>query len=220
MKNNAKTFRKKTSLSRFWYFEFLSLKDTLHQVCHLIFAISLKYILFSFCKWVSISSSLFPLQERTWLFFWTNLNSFIQGLFLEQNWISFTQGCFVLFLVELGTGDLRKKMYIFRIYIFTLRYFVRLEKTWFFIWINLNPFYPRMRSAKGIIDICPVVIVKKKKIWQLNDSENNVNDRQMKSFYQKSSSEPSPRVRKNINMYKHIKLKNKKRSYKLLEVFI
>ena len=60
---------------------------------------------------------------------------------LQKHWVPFTHGCFVSSLVEK----------IFKISSFYFHYFVIIspwQKTWHFIWINLNLLHPRMLCVK------------------------------------------------------------------------
>ena len=65
-----------------------------------------------------------------------------QGHSFEQTWISFTQGCFVPSLVEIGWGFLMSSIYF--------HYFLIIspcKRAGPFIYKNLNPFHPRMLCA-------------------------------------------------------------------------
>ena len=72
-----------------------------------------------------------------------------RGPSFEQIWIPFIQGCFVPSLVEIGPVVLEKRIFLFWLMYF--RYFVIIcpwKRAGPFIWINLNPLYPRMLFAK------------------------------------------------------------------------
>ena len=111
-----------------------------------------------------------------------------------QTWIPFTQGCFVPSLVEIGPMVLKKK--IFLISSMHFRYFVIIplgkwrgpsfEQTW--IPFTQGCFVP------SLVEIGPVVLDKKMKMWKVYDNDNN-NDRQQTNFDQKYSLEPSAQVR-------------------------
>ena len=84
-----------------------------------------------------------------------------KGPSFEQTWISFTQGCFVPSLVEIGQVVLWKRIFFLSSKYF--RYFCnyfRLEKGGPFIWTNLNPLHQRMLCA-NLDKIGPVVLEKK-----------------------------------------------------------
>ena len=80
----------------------------------------------------------------------------------------------------------------------TIIYFIRIE--WFFIWTNLNSLYPRM-LVPSLVEISPVVLEKKMKMWKVYDddnndhgNDNNNDDGQRTNFDQKSSLEPLAQV--------------------------
>ena len=62
-----------------------------------------------------------------------------------------------------------------------------------FIWSNLNPFHPRMLCAKEV-EMGPVILEKKMKMWKVYDNDDNNDDGQRTNFDQKSSFEPSAQV--------------------------
>ena len=73
----------------------------------------------------------------------------IKWFFFEQNWIPFTQGCFVPSLVEIGSVVLEKKISLISTMYF--HYFVIIspwKRAGPFIWTNLYPLHPRMLCAK------------------------------------------------------------------------
>ena len=70
------------------------------------------------------------------------------SLFVKP-WVSFTKGCFVTSLVEIGPVVLEKKMFKFRQCIFAICVIISpLKRAGPFIWTNLNPLHPRMLCAK------------------------------------------------------------------------
>ena len=67
----------------------------------------------------------------------------------EQTCIPFTQGCFVPSLVEIGLLGLEKRIFlILSMYVCYIIIFFPWKRAWPFIWINLNPLYPRMLCTK------------------------------------------------------------------------
>ena len=71
------------------------------------------------------------------------------GSSFEQTWIPFTQGCFVLRLVEIGPVVLEKNILKFRkVYFHYIVIISPWQRAGPFIWTNLNPLPPRMLCAK------------------------------------------------------------------------
>ena len=118
------------------------------------------------------------------------------GPSFEQTWILFTQEFFVLSLVEISLNSteidpvvLEKKIFKFRQYIFTLLLLSHrgkgrgssFEQTW--IPFTYGCF------VRSLVEIGPVVLAKKKKMWKVYD-----HDRQQTNCDQKSSLEPSAQV--------------------------
>ena len=67
-----------------------------------------------------------------------------RGPLFEQNWIPFTEGCFVPSLVEIGSVVLENKIFKFCDLVIISFW----KKAGPFIWTNVNPLQPRMLCAK------------------------------------------------------------------------
>ena len=78
-------------------------------------------------------------------------------------------------------------------------FYLPLEKGGPFIWINLNSLHPKM-FVPSLVEIDPVVLEKKMKMWKVYDNNNNDannddnDDGQQTNFDQKSSLEPLAQV--------------------------
>ena len=74
------------------------------------------------------------------------------GLSFKKIWIPFTQGCFVLSLIEIGQWFCRRiwrrRLFNFIIILLPFSYYLPLEKGGALQWTNLNPLHPRMLCAK------------------------------------------------------------------------
>ena len=119
-----------------------------------------------------------------------------QGPLFEQTWIPFTQGCIVLILVEIGCEVLEKKIFKFRLdvfslfrkCIFTICNYLLLEKGRA---LHLNKV--ESPSPKDALCLVGLKLVewfwRRWKVYVNNDNNDSDVDRQRVNFYQTSSIE-------------------------------
>ena len=110
--------------------------------------------------------------------------------------------CFAPSLVKIGPAVLEKKILkIFVNVISHFRNYLPLKKGVAFHLIKLESPSPKDALLPSLVEIGPVVLEKKMKMWKVydnNDNDDNANnnddDGQRKNFNQKSSLEPSAQV--------------------------
>ena len=87
--------------------------------------------------------TLFKRRKKPLLSLWE-----LNGSSFEQNWVPFTQGCFVPSLFKIGPVGLDDFLNSI-INVFSLfRIYLPLEKGGALLWTNLNPLHPRMLCAR------------------------------------------------------------------------
>ena len=113
-----------------------------------------------------------------------------QGSWFAQTWVLISQVCIVPNFKFIGPVVLEKKIFKFRKCIFSVSFINPLRKRAGAFRLNKLEF-PRMLCA-NLVEIGPVVLEKKMKMWKAYDNDDD--DGQVTNFDQKSSFETSTEV--------------------------
>ena len=113
------------------------------------------YLLVEMCEGLNLNEHDSSSAEGDFCHVWLKLAQWFRRRgflkFVNVNWIPFTQGHFVLSLVEMGPVVLDKMSFAnMSIHFRNIVIFSPWKRTWPFVWTNLNSLYARMISTSSI----------------------------------------------------------------------